>query len=37
MQKLKDQNEMPKEMRDQVQGKIYNKVEERNYKEEMRR
>lgn len=28
---------MPKDMKDQLQGKIYNKIEERNYKEEMRR
>lgn len=37
MSKLKDQGEMPKEMKEQLHGKIYNKIEDRNYREEMRR
>jgi len=37
MSKLKDQGEMPKELKEQLHGKIYGKIEERNYREEMRR
>ena len=37
MSKLKDQKDMPKPMKEELHGKIYQKVEERNYKEEMKR
>jgi hypothetical protein len=37
MSKLKEQKNIPKNIKDQVHGKIYSKVEERNYREEMRR
>ena len=37
MSKLKEQAEMPKEMRELIHSKIYGKIEERNYRDEMRR
>ena len=37
MSKLKDHGDMPKDMKDKIHQKIYGKMEERNYREEMRR
>jgi uncharacterized protein (UPF0147 family) len=37
MSKIKDNKEMPKNVKEQAHQKIYTKVEERNYREEMRR
>jgi hypothetical protein len=37
MSKLKETKEMPKEVKEQAQQKIYSKIEDRNYREEMRR
>jgi hypothetical protein len=37
MSKLKDHGDMPKGMKEQIHGKIYGKMEERSYREEMRR
>ena len=37
MSKLKDQDQMPKQMKEQVHAKIYGRIEERNYREEYRR
>lgn len=37
MSKLKEQAEMPKEMKELIHSKIYGKIEERNYRDEMRR
>ena len=37
MSKLKDHGDMPPDMKKKIQGKIYGRMEERNYQEEMRR
>ena len=37
MSKLKDHADMPPDMKKKIQGKIYGRMEERNYQEEMRR
>ena len=37
MSKLKDHGDMPADMKKKIQGKIYGRMEERNYQEEMRR
>lgn len=37
LSKLKDYGDMPKEMKGQLQGKIHAKMEERSYREELRR
>jgi hypothetical protein len=37
MSKLKDHEEMPKALKEQLHSKIYGKIEERNYREEYRR
>jgi len=37
LSKLKDHEQMPKDMKGQLQNKIYGKMEERSYREEMRR
>lgn len=37
MSKLKDHEEMPKEMKNNIQNQIYKKMEERSYQEQMRR
>lgn len=37
MSKLKDHGEMPQDMKKKIQGKIYGRMEERSYQEEMRK
>lgn len=37
MQMLKDYPDMPKEVKENLHGKIYNQIEDRNYREEVRR
>ena len=37
LSKLKEQTDMPKDMKGQLQNKIHNKLEERHYQEELRR
>lgn len=37
MSKLKDHKEMPKNVKEDLHGKIYTKIEERNVKEEQKR
>lgn len=37
MSKLKDHEEMPKDMKNNIQNQIYKKMEERSYQEQMRR
>jgi hypothetical protein len=37
MSKLKDHSDMPPEMKKKIQGKIYGRMEERNYQEEVRK
>jgi hypothetical protein len=37
MSKLKDHKDMPKDLKEQLHGKISNKIEERSYREDMRR